>query len=92
MSGNYPKKYLEQNFVNIDDESFLFNIDKPLSTTHDRNIKHHITNELVSNSSISTNMSQVEFDKLPKTPQITREYDYSKFKSFNQSTKRSIIN
>ena len=92
LSGNYPKKYLEQNFVNIDDESFLFNIDKPLSTTHDRNIKNHVTKELVSNSSKSSVISPVNFDKLPKTPQITREYDYSKFKPFNPSTRRSIIN
>ena len=90
LSGNYPKKYLEQNFVNIDDESFLFNIDKPLSTTHERNIKNHVTPELVSNSSDIMNL--VEFDKWPKTPQQTPEFDYRSFIPFNQSTKRSIIN
>lgn len=83
LSGNYPKKYLEQNFVNIDDESFLFNINTYSSLIHEKNILTPASNDLTKNTE-----SNVDFTKYPKTPLVTEEYDYSKFQLFNQPTKR----
>jgi hypothetical protein len=85
LDGNYPKKYLEQNFVNIDNESFLYNIDKPHSKIDQRNILTLISSDLIKtyNNVNSPNMSvfePIKEDTLKIGP-----------KSFNQETKRKNI-
>jgi hypothetical protein len=83
FDGNYPKKYLQQNFVNIDDESFLLNLNTFSSHVHEKNVLSPVVNDLLEKTE-----SKIDFTKNPKTPLKTDEYDYSKFQLFNQPTKR----
>jgi len=76
LSGNYPKKYLKQKFVNIDDESFLLNIDNPAHSTKSRNIKSPITSELVSDNGI-----KIQYES---TPLNINDHNFT---MFNQNTK-----
>ena len=87
LSGNYPKKYLEQNFVNIGDESFLYNINTPYSKIEQRNTLKVVSDDLTKtyNNVNSPTMSLFEPNKK----------DNLKFgkNPFNQETKRkNIIN
>ncbi len=87
LNGNYPKKYLEQNFVNIDNESFLYNINIPYSKIEQRNILTVVSDDLIKthNNVNSPTMSVFEPNKK----------DTLKFgkNPFNQETKRkNIIN
>jgi len=85
FSGNYPKKYLEQNFVNIDNESFLYNINTPYSKIDQRNTLTVVSDDLIKtyNNVNSPNMAIFE----PK------KKDTLKFgkNPFNKETKRKNI-
>lgn len=77
LSGNYPKKYLQQNFVNIDDESFLYNINVNKDEFNTFNTLKVISNELVKNyDSYKNNL-------IEKNTNIPNK--------FNQETKRKNI-
>jgi len=87
LNGNYPQKYLEQNFVNIDDESFLYNINTPYSKIEQRNILKVVSDDLIKTYNNVTSPNMAVFEPHKK--------DTLKFgkNPFNQQTKRkNIIN
>jgi len=87
LNGNYPQKYLEQNFVNIDDESFIYNINTPYSKIEQRNILKVVSDDLIKTYNNVTSPTMAVFEPHKK--------DTLKFgkNPFNQQTKRkNIIN
>jgi hypothetical protein len=48
----FDETYCQQNFVNIDDESFLYNINTPADKYKEFNIEINVSNDLVDNANI----------------------------------------
>lgn len=77
LSGNYPKKYLQQNFVNIDDESFLYNINVAKDEYNTFNTLTIVSNELFENHDSYKNNLKEQNTNIPN--------------KFNKETKRKNI-
>ena len=87
LNGNYPQKYLEQNFVNIDDESFLYNINTPYSKIDQRNTLKVVSDDLVKTYNNVNSPTMAVFE-----PNKKDTLTFGK-NPFNQETKRkNIIN
>ena len=75
-------KYCHQNFVNIDDESFLLNINKPLKQDYEGNIKQPVANMFSDQKKISDSFTFVKDE--PEL--LLDEYSFRDF--INVKTKR----